>query len=130
MKLPESSRRAVLAWLLGALTLAQPGCTFSLDWYRHYQAERSIERQDYPSALNILQKIVQNNPDGPRAPLLRSCGRAWPDHEVRIGPIIGDVEGKDVIVLDDEIARGTTTMELLHRLREDKAARDVTRERA
>jgi len=44
------------------------------------------------------------------------------DHEVRIGPIIGDVEGKDVIVLDDEIARGTTTMELLHRLREDKAA--------
>ncbi|MEJ0026022.1 MAG: ribose-phosphate pyrophosphokinase [Rhizomicrobium sp.] len=44
------------------------------------------------------------------------------DHEVRIGPIIGDVEGKDVIVLDDEIARGTTTMELLQRLREDKAA--------
>lgn len=43
------------------------------------------------------------------------------DHEVRIGPIIGDVEGKDVIVLDDEIARGTTTLELLNRLREDKA---------
>ena len=43
------------------------------------------------------------------------------DHEVRIGPIIGDVAGKDVIVLDDEIARGTTTLELLTRLREDKA---------
>jgi ribose-phosphate pyrophosphokinase len=43
------------------------------------------------------------------------------DHAVKIGPIIGEVEGKDVIVLDDEIARGTTTLELLHRLREDKA---------
>ena len=44
------------------------------------------------------------------------------DHEVRIGPIIGDVEDRHVIVLDDEIARGTTTLELLHRLREDRAA--------
>ncbi len=42
------------------------------------------------------------------------------DTEVRIGSIIGDVAGKDVIVLDDEIARGTTTLELLERLREQK----------
>ncbi len=42
------------------------------------------------------------------------------DNEVRIGSIIGDVAGKDVIVLDDEIARGTTTLELLQRLREQK----------
>jgi ribose-phosphate pyrophosphokinase len=42
------------------------------------------------------------------------------DTEVRIGSIIGDVTGKDVIVLDDEIARGTTTLELLERLREQK----------
>jgi ribose-phosphate pyrophosphokinase len=42
------------------------------------------------------------------------------DTEVRIGSIIGDVTGKDVIVLDDEIARGTTTLELLDRLREQK----------
>jgi ribose-phosphate pyrophosphokinase len=42
------------------------------------------------------------------------------DSEVRMGPIIGDVAGKDVIVLDDEIARGTTTIELLRLLREQK----------
>ena len=35
-----------------------------------------------------------------------------------ITSIIGDVTGRDVIVLDDEIARGTTIMELLDRLRE------------
>ena len=40
------------------------------------------------------------------------------DHEVAITSIIGDVDGRDVIVLDDEIARGTTILELLARLRE------------
>ena len=40
------------------------------------------------------------------------------DTSVTISSIIGDVEGRDVIVLDDEIARGTTILELLDRLRE------------
>ena len=40
------------------------------------------------------------------------------DSEVRITAIIGDVAGRDVIVLDDEISRGTTVFELLDRLRE------------
>jgi ribose-phosphate pyrophosphokinase len=40
------------------------------------------------------------------------------DEMVTISSIIGDVEGRDVIVLDDEIARGTTILELLDRLRE------------
>jgi ribose-phosphate pyrophosphokinase len=40
------------------------------------------------------------------------------DHEVAITSIIGDVDRRNVIVLDDEIARGTTIMELLARLRE------------
>ena len=35
------------------------------------------------------------------------------DDSVTISSIIGDVAGRDVIVLDDEIARGTTLMELL-----------------
>jgi len=35
--------------------------------------------------------------------------------------IIGDVAGRDVIVLDDEISRGTTVFELLDRLREERA---------
>src|SRR6266496_426257 len=43
------------------------------------------------------------------------------DTEVRISAIIGDVTGRDAIVLDDEIARGTTLFELLDRLREQEA---------
>ena len=39
------------------------------------------------------------------------------DSEVRITAIIGDVAGHDVIILDDEISRGTTVFELLDRLR-------------
>jgi ribose-phosphate pyrophosphokinase len=40
------------------------------------------------------------------------------DQSVTISSIIGDVTGRDVIVLDDEIARGTTILELLDRMRE------------
>jgi ribose-phosphate pyrophosphokinase len=42
------------------------------------------------------------------------------DTEVSITAIIGDVAGRDVIVLDDEIARGTTVFKLLDRLREQE----------
>ncbi len=40
------------------------------------------------------------------------------DHEVRITHIIGDVAGRNAIVVDDEIARGTTIIEILGKLRE------------
>jgi len=40
------------------------------------------------------------------------------DVKVIISAIIGDVAGRDVIILDDEIARGTTVFELLTLLRE------------
>ena len=43
------------------------------------------------------------------------------DDKVTITSIIGDVAGRNVIVLDDEIARGTTIIELLARLREHGA---------
>lgn len=43
------------------------------------------------------------------------------DEQVTITSIIGDVTGRDVIVLDDEIARGSTIIELLGRLREHGA---------
>jgi ribose-phosphate pyrophosphokinase len=46
------------------------------------------------------------------------------DSSVTISSIIGDVAGRDVIVLDDEVARGTTILELLERLRE-RGARSV-----
>ncbi|EST35793.1 ribose-phosphate diphosphokinase [Streptomyces roseochromogenus] len=40
------------------------------------------------------------------------------DDRVSISSVIGDVTGQDVIVLDDEIAKGSTVLELLARLRE------------
>jgi ribose-phosphate pyrophosphokinase len=43
------------------------------------------------------------------------------DSEVSINALIGDVTGRDVIVLDDEIARGTTVLELLDLLRQQGA---------
>jgi ribose-phosphate pyrophosphokinase len=46
------------------------------------------------------------------------------DRHVTISSIIGEVAGRDVIVLDDEIARGTTIMELLSVLRQ-RGARTV-----
>ncbi len=40
------------------------------------------------------------------------------DDKVSISAVIGEVAGRDVIILDDEIAKGTTVLELLQRLRE------------
>ncbi len=42
------------------------------------------------------------------------------DREVILSAIIGEVARRDVIILDDEIARGTTVLELLDRLREQE----------
>ncbi|MFD1656739.1 ribose-phosphate diphosphokinase [Streptomyces caeni] len=42
----------------------------------------------------------------------------FPDDRVSISSVIGDIAGRDVIVLDDEIAKGSTVLELLERLRE------------
>lgn len=44
------------------------------------------------------------------------------DDRVVISSIIGDVRGRDVVVLDDEIARGSTIVELLDRLAEHDVA--------
>src|SRR5262245_14410357 len=40
------------------------------------------------------------------------------DDRVSISSVIGDVADRDIIVLDDEIAKGSTVLELLDRLRE------------
>jgi ribose-phosphate pyrophosphokinase len=44
------------------------------------------------------------------------------DDRVTISSVIGEVAGRDVIVLDDEIAKGSTVLEVLDRLRELGAA--------
>jgi len=51
-------------------------------------------------------------------PVAAGAKQRYSDDSVSISAIIGDVAGRDVIVLDDEIARGTTLAELLTRLRE------------
>ena len=48
------------------------------------------------------------------------------DDRVSISAIIGEVAGKDVIVLDDEIAKGSTVIELMQRLRE-RGVRSIPR---
>jgi ribose-phosphate pyrophosphokinase len=53
-----------------------------------------------------------------RLPVAAGAKERLSDERVTISSIIGDVAGRDVIVLDDEIARGTTILELLDRLRE------------
>ncbi|MEU5635414.1 ribose-phosphate diphosphokinase [Streptomyces rishiriensis] len=42
------------------------------------------------------------------------------DDRVSISAVIGEIAGRDVIVLDDEIAKGSTVLELLDRLRESE----------
>ncbi len=44
----------------------------------------------------------------------------FPDDRVVISTIIGEIEDRDVVVLDDEIAKGSTVLELLRLLRQSK----------
>ncbi len=50
-------------------------------------------------------------------PVAAGAKERFSDDKVSISAIIGDVADRDVIVLDDEIARGTTVIELLQVLR-------------
>jgi ribose-phosphate pyrophosphokinase len=54
-------------------------------------------------------------------PVAAGAKQRHSDTSVTITSIIGDVAGRDVIVLDDEIARGTTLAELLGKLAEHGA---------
>ncbi len=51
-------------------------------------------------------------------PVAAGAKQRFSDDRVMISSVIGEVAGKDVIVLDDEIAKGSTILELLERLRE------------
>ena len=55
-------------------------------------------------------------------PVAAGAKQRFDDDRVSISSIIGDVSGKDVLVLDDEVAKGSTMFELLDRLRERGAA--------
>ena len=51
-------------------------------------------------------------------PVAAGAKQRFADDKVAISSVIGEVAGRDVIVLDDEIAKGSTVLELLDRLRE------------
>ena len=53
-------------------------------------------------------------------PVAAGAKQRFSDDRVSISAVIGEVAGRDVIVLDDEIAKGSTVLELLERLREQK----------
>lgn len=57
-------------------------------------------------------------------PVAAGAKQRLSDEKVVISSIIGEVEDKDIIVLDDEIARGSSVLELLDRLKE-RGARDA-----
>ncbi|GLZ41517.1 ribose-phosphate pyrophosphokinase [Actinokineospora sp. NBRC 105648] len=51
-------------------------------------------------------------------PVAAGAKQRFADDRVTITSVIGDIDGRDIIVLDDEIAKGSTVLELLDRLRE------------
>ncbi|MFD3452286.1 ribose-phosphate diphosphokinase [Streptomyces sp. NPDC058691] len=51
-------------------------------------------------------------------PVAAGAKQRFADDRVSITSVIGEIAGRDVIVLDDEIAKGSTVLELLERLRE------------
>ncbi|WP_062216518.1 ribose-phosphate pyrophosphokinase [Streptomyces sp. NBRC 109706] len=51
-------------------------------------------------------------------PVAAGAKQRFSDDRVTISSVIGEVAGRDVIVLDDEIAKGSTVVELLGKLRE------------
>jgi ribose-phosphate pyrophosphokinase len=53
-------------------------------------------------------------------PVAAGAKERFSDERVSISSIIGDVSDQDVIILDDEIARGTTVIELLSVLRQQE----------
>ncbi|WP_020670629.1 ribose-phosphate diphosphokinase [Amycolatopsis nigrescens] len=55
-------------------------------------------------------------------PVAAGAKQRFADDKVSISAVIGDVSGRDVIVLDDEIAKGSTVLELLERLREQRVS--------
>ncbi|EFH90715.1 ribose-phosphate diphosphokinase [Ktedonobacter racemifer] len=99
---------------------------------------------DHLNALNVLAQHFRNrdlsntvvvSPDLGNAkaashfarllkvPVAAGSKRRVDDNKVIIDTIVGDVEGRDVIVIDDEIANGGTIIEILDRLRERNVRR-------
>ena len=62
-----------------------------------------------------------------KLPVAAGSKQRLSDDRVVIDAIVGDVDGKHVIVIDDEIANGGTIVEVLQRLRERQREADRRR---
>ena len=60
-----------------------------------------------------------------KLPVAAGSKKRLSDDRVVIDALVGDVDGKNVIVLDDEIANGGTIVEVLEKLRERRVKRIV-----
>jgi ribose-phosphate pyrophosphokinase len=60
-----------------------------------------------------------------RLPVAAGSKKRLSDDRVVIDALVGDVDGKNVIILDDEIANGGTIVEVLEKLRERRVKRIV-----
>jgi ribose-phosphate pyrophosphokinase len=60
-----------------------------------------------------------------KLPVAAGSKKRLSDDRVVIDALVGDVDGKNVIILDDEIANGGTIVEVLERLRERRVKRIV-----
>lgn len=58
-----------------------------------------------------------------KLPVAAGSKKRLSDDRVVIDALVGDVDGKNVIILDDEIANGGTIIELLEKLRERRVKR-------
>lgn len=67
MQTPERSKSGRFLAAVFLVSFAISGCTFSLDWYRQYRIDSAVARQDYETAIKILNGIVADDPDSDRA---------------------------------------------------------------
>ena len=84
---------------------------------------RHFEKQDLANSVIVSPDLGNAKEAAAFARLLgvtvaAGAKQRYSDDRVSISAVIGDIDGRDVIVLDDEIARGSTVLELLERLRE------------
>ncbi|MDT9695735.1 ribose-phosphate pyrophosphokinase [Streptomyces sp. P17] len=82
--------------------------------FRHYDLSRTTVVS--PDLGNAKEAAAFARMLG--AQVAAGAKQRFADDRVSINSVIGDVAGRDVIVLDDEIAKGSTVLELLDRLRE------------
>src|SRR5581483_7299191 len=87
--------------------------------FRHYDLSNSIvlspDLGNAKSASNFARLL--------NVPIAAGRKHRIADDRVVIDTIVGDVGGKDVIILDDEIANGGTIIEILERVRERRVGR-------